>query len=342
MISAAGEMGCSYFMSVLVTGGAGYIGSHAAHALVERGEPVVVLDNLVTGNKLFVPPSAAFIEGDVGDVTLIRRILREYAVDAVMHFAGSIIVPESILQPLKYYTNNFEASRVLIEECITASVGNFIFSSTAAVYGLPSTNPVREDAPTRPISPYGRSKLMVEWLLEDCARAHDIRYVSLRYFNVAGVDPKGRTGQPPSEVGHLIKRAAQVALGKLDHLDIYGTEYPTRDGTAVRDYIHITDLVEAHLLALDDLRRGSHSSSYNCGYGVGATVLEVVSAFQKVTGKTLPTRSAAARQGDAGEVVADSSRIRSAYGWKPRFNDLEKIVRSALEWERIQNGSGAQ
>jgi len=327
-------------MSVLVTGGAGYIGSHTAHALDERGETVVVLDNLVTGNKSFVPASAVFVHGDVGDVALVRRILKEYAVDAVMHFAGSIVVPESIQEPLKYYTNNFEVSRALIKECVDASVGSFIFSSTAAVYGLPSNNPIGEDAPTRPISPYGRSKLMVEWLLEDCARAHQLRYIALRYFNVAGVDPKGRSGQPRSEVGHLIKRAAQVALGSLDHLEIYGTDYPTRDGTAVRDYIHISDLVEAHLLALDNLRRGSHSSTYNCGYGVGATVLEVVSAFQRVTGRPLPVRLTGARPGDAWEVVADSSRIRSAYGWQPRFNNLDVIVRSALQWERRQNGTG--
>jgi UDP-glucose 4-epimerase len=276
----------------------------------------------------------------VGDAALVRRILKEYAVDAVMHFAGSTIVPESIQQPVKYYTNNFEASRVLIKECIDASVGIFIFSSTAAVYGLPPHNPVREDSPTRPISPYGRTKLMVEWLLEDCSRAHDFRFVALRYFNVAGVDPQGRTGQPRSEGGHLIKRAAQVALGKLDHLEIYGTDYPTRDGTAIRDYIHVTDLVDAHLLALDNLRRGRDSAIYNCGYGVGATVLEVVSAFQRVTGRALPVRSVAMRPGDAGEVIADSSRIRLAYGWQPRFNNLDDIVRSALQWERLQNGAG--
>jgi UDP-glucose 4-epimerase len=323
-------------MSVLITGGAGYIGSHAAHALADRGESIVVLDNLSTGRREFVPSAAVFIRGDVGDARLVSQVLKDYAVDAVLHFAGSIIVPESIERPLEYYENNFSCSHVLVNACIHASVRHFIFSSTAAVYGLPSESPVSEQAEKRPISPYGRSKLMAEWLLEDCDHAHDFRYVALRYFNVAGVDPKGRTGQPPGAESHLIKRAAQAALGKLDHLDIFGTDYPTRDGTAIRDYIHIMDLVEAHLLSLENLRRGSPSSAYNCGYGTGVSVLEVVSAFEKVTGQPLRVKKADRRPGDAGEVVADSSRIRAAYGWRPEFDDLETIVRSALEWERRQ------
>jgi UDP-glucose 4-epimerase len=321
-------------MSVLVTGGAGYIGSHAAHALAELGGPVIVLDNLCTGNMAFVPASAVFVQGDVSDGALIRRILKDYAVDAVMHFAASTIVPESIERPLKYYANNFVASHALVEACVESSVRNFIFSSTAAVYGRPMENPVSEASMTHPINPYGHSKLMVEWMLQDTAQAHDFRFVALRYFNVAGVDPKGGAGQPRGQASHLIKRAAKVALGKLDHLDIYGTDYPTRDGTAVRDYIHINDLVDAHLLALDQLRRGSSSSVYNCGYGVGASVREVAAAFERLTGKPLPVRLAERREGDPAEVVADSGRIRVAYGWRPRFDDLDTIVRSALQWER--------
>lgn len=323
-------------MSVLVTGGAGYIGSHAAHALVERGERVIVLDNLSTGSRAFVPSSATFIQGDVADGALVRQILADSSVDAVMHFAGSIIVPESIEQPLKYFANNFIATHTLVAACIEVSISKFIFSSTAAVYGPPAKNPVDETAPAFPINPYGRSKLAVEWLLKDAGEAHDFRYMALRYFNVAGVDPDGRTGQPAGQVSHLIKRATKVALGRADCLEIYGTDYPTRDGSAVRDFIHISDLVDAHLLALDGLRRGSPSSIYNCGYGVGASVFEVVAALERVTGKPVPVRHAPRRPGDAAEVVADSSRLRSHHNWRPRFDDLDTIVKSALDWEARQ------
>jgi UDP-glucose 4-epimerase len=324
-------------MSVLVTGGAGYIGSHAAHALVDRGESVVVLDNLTTGLRAFVPSAAHFVFGSAGDADLVRRTIEEHDVDAVMHFAGSIVVPESIERPLDYYENNTAMSRTLAEVCVALEVKHFVFSSTAAVYGATDAAPVGETAPTRPLNPYGRSKLMVEWILEDAARAHDLRYVALRYFNVAGIDPRGRTGQPKRQVPHLIKRAAQVALGRVDHLDIYGTDYPTRDGTAVRDYIHICDLVEAHLLALDDLRAGARPAVYNCGYGTGSTVLEVTAAFERATGKVLPVRKAPRRAGDPPSVIADAARLRDTLGWRPQFNRLDTIVRSALEWESRQN-----
>jgi UDP-glucose 4-epimerase len=323
-------------MKVLVTGGAGYIGSHAAHALVDRADEVVVLDNLATGIRAFVPGRARFVEGNAGDNELVRRIIQEYDIQAVMHFAGSIIVPESLERPLDYYDNNAAVSLTLLRACVALKVRYFVFSSTAAVYGQTGGAPVGESAPTRPLNPYGRSKLMVEWMLEDGARAHDLRYVALRYFNVAGIDPGGRTGQPKRQVPHLIKRAAQVALGRVDHLDIYGTDYPTPDGTAVRDYIHICDLVDAHLLALDHLQGGGASTIYNCGYGTGSSVLEVTAAFERATGRMLPVRNAPRRPGDPPSVVADPARLRGALGWKPRYDRLDTIVRSALEWESRQ------
>jgi UDP-glucose 4-epimerase len=321
-------------MAVLVTGGAGYIGSHVAHALAGGGESVVVLDNLSSGNRAFVPASAHFVAGSAGDAELVREVIEDHGVQAVLHFAGSIVVPESIERPLDYYENNTAVSRTLIETCVALKVGQFVFSSTAAVYGETSSAPVNESAATRPLSPYGRSKLMSEWMLEDAAKAHDFRYIALRYFNVAGVDPSGGAGQPDRQVPHLIKRAAQVALGRAPQLDVFGTDYPTPDGTAVRDYIHIRDLVAAHLLSLRHLRAGGAASVYNCGYGKGASVLEVVSAFERVTGQGLPVRHAPRREGDAPSVVADSSRLREELGWTPGFDRLDAMVGSALEWER--------
>jgi UDP-glucose 4-epimerase len=323
-------------MSVLITGGAGYIGSHAAHALVARGEEVIVLDNLTTGCRELVPTPAEFVQGDISDVALLRRMFRRREIREVMHFAASVIAPESVVDPLKYYENNVAASRTLIETCIQSNVKSFIYSSTAAVYGEPASNPVDEAAPTRPINPYGRSKLIGEWMLEDAGTAHGLNHVALRYFNVAGVDSRGRGGQPSRNVDHLIKRAAQVALGRRDHLDIFGTDYPTRDGTPVRDYIHIYDLVDAHILALDHLRGGGTSTIYNCGYGHGATVLEVVAAFERVTGKAFAVRHAPRRSGDAAAVVADSTRLRTRHKWTPGYDSLDVIVRSALEWESRQ------
>jgi UDP-glucose 4-epimerase len=320
-------------MSILLTGGAGYIGSHTAQALVDRGENVVVLDNLSSGVRKFVPEKAEFVRGCAGDKQLVKGIISEFGIETVIHFAGSIMVPESIRLPLDYYKNNTAISRDLLASCVEAGVERFIFSSTAAVYGMTAMGPVSEKAPTHPLSPYGRSKLMVEWMLEDAASAHALRYVALRYFNVAGVDSGGRAGQPERQIAHLIKRAAQVALGRADMLDIYGTDYPTRDGTAVRDYIHIMDLVAAHLAAVDHLRRGGEAGVFNCGYGTGSSVLEVASAFERVTGRALPVRAAPRRDGDAASVVADASRIRNMVGWQPKHNDLDAIVRSALEWE---------
>jgi len=324
-------------MSVLVTGGAGYIGSHMTYALVDRGEKAIVLDNLSTGNRSLVSEKAVLVEGEVADQALVRKLIGGHAVDAVIHFAGSIVVPDSVEQPLAYYANNTVASRSLMEACIGAGVRNFIFSSTATVYAVDARQPLAETEPTAPISPYARSKLMTEWMLEDASRAYDFRHVVLRYFNGAGADPRGRTGQSSPRATHLIKRAAQVALGRVPHLDIFGTDYPTRDGTGVRDYIHVSDLVDAHLLALDALRAGAPSATYNCGYGRGASVREVIHTVEQVIGRALPVREGPRRAGDPPVLIADPARIKSALRWQPRHDDLAAIVRSALEWERRFN-----
>jgi len=326
-------------MAILITGGAGYIGSHMAYAALERGEDVVVLDNLSTGVRALVPEKAHFHQGHVGDRSLLRRLIRGYRVTAVAHFAGSIAVPESVEKPLVYYANNTVASRNLIEACVETGVRYFIFSSTAAVYGMPERNPVMEGAPTAPINPYGRSKLMVEWMLEDASRAHDFRYVSLRYFNVAGSDPQGRSGQSTPHATHLIKRACQVALGRIPHLDIFGTNFPTRDGTGVRDYIHVTDLVEAHALALGHLKGGGTSLTLNCGNGRGYSVKEVIDTVSKVAGHRLPTRHAPPRSGDAAELVADATKLRREFAWQPKHDDFEEIVATAYAWERHLNSA---
>jgi UDP-glucose 4-epimerase len=268
---------------------------------------------------------------------LLRRLFQDYAITAVIHFAGSLIVPESVSKPLSYYANNTVASRNLIETCVQSGVKQFIFSSTAAVYGIPEHNPVTETTEPMPINPYGRSKLMTEWMLEDAARAHDLRYVALRYFNVAGGDPAGRTGQSTPNATHLIKRACQAALGRLPALDIFGTNFPTRDGTGVRDYIHVSDLVAAHALALDYLERGGAPAVLNCGYGHGFSVREVIQTVAKVTGQKIVTREAPPRAGDPAELVADSSRLQSLLGWSPAYDDLEKIVSTAYAWERRLN-----
>jgi UDP-glucose 4-epimerase len=320
-------------MAVLVTGGAGYIGSHMTYLLGDHGIGAVVLDNLSTGTRANVAPSAVFIEGDVGDGKLLRRIIIEHRISAVIHFAGSVVVPESVERPLLYYGNNTAASRTLIEACVETGVRNFIFSSTAAVYGLGGDDLIGEDAPTQPINPYGRSKLMIESILSDAAEAHDLRFIVLRYFNVAGADPKGRTGQSTPRATHLIKRAAQVATGQIPYLDIFGTDYPTPDGTGIRDYIHVSDLADLHLHALRHLEAGGRSASYNCGYGRGHSVREVISAFEQVTGKALPARERPRRAGDPPRLVADTSRIRREFHWQPKFDELEGIVRSALAWE---------
>ena len=324
-------------MTTLVTGGAGYIGSHTTYALLDRGDKVVVLDNLSTGLQAQIGEGARFVKGDIGDRALLERTIREHAVDAVIHFAGSIVVPDSVADPLGYYENNVVKSRDVIAVCLATGVKNFIFSSTATVYDADARQPLKEDERKTPISPYARSKLMTEWMLEDVAHAHDFRYHVLRYFNVAGADPKGRTGQSTPKATHLIKRAAQVALGRLPHLDIFGTDYPTPDGTGVRDYIHVTDLANAHLLALDALRAGAPSAAYNCGYGRGLSVRQVVEGVERVTGKPLPVREGPRRPGDPPTLISDPSRIKAALGWKPAHDDLDGIIRSAIDWERRFN-----
>jgi UDP-glucose 4-epimerase len=327
-------------MAILITGGAGYIGSHMVYAAQERGENVVVVDNLSTGNRGLVADGAVFVEGNAGDQALIPKLVGEHGVDAIIHFAGSIVVPDSVAEPLAYYANNTVVARNLIESAVKSGVKNFIFSSTAAVYGESHADTVTETLAAEPLNPYGRSKLMTEWMLEDTARAHDFRFVALRYFNVAGADPKGRTGQSTPRATHLIKRGCQVALGRAPQLDIFGTDYPTPDGTGVRDYIHVSDLVAAHALALDYLRGGGTPIVMNCGYGHGASVREVIKAIERVTGQALPVRESPRRPGDAPSLVADADLIRATLGWKPAHDDLDEIVRDAYAWERRLNAAG--
>ena len=321
-------------MTTLVTGGAGYIGSHTVHALLDRGDAVVVLDDLSTGVRGQVDANAVFMKGDVADTGLVNDILARHRIDAVIHFAGSVVAPESVADPLAYYENNVSKSRALIAACVAAKVQNFIFSSTATVYAEDAPQPLAEDARTGPISPYAKSKLMTEWMLQDVSRAHDFRPMVLRYFNVAGADPKGRTGQSAPNATHLIKRAVLAALGHVPLLDIFGTDYPTPDGTGVRDYIHVSDLADAHLLALDALRAGAGAATYSCGYGHGASVREVVTAVERVIGRKLPVREAPRRPGDPPSLVSDPGRIKAALGWTPRHDDLDDIIRSALAWEK--------
>jgi UDP-glucose 4-epimerase len=320
-------------MTVLVTGGAGFIGSHMALELLDAGESVVVLDNLSTGVAWAIPKAAAFVAGDVGDQALVKDLIASRRVDAIIHFAGSIVVPDSVIDPLAYYLNNTVKSRALIEAAVTSGVRHFIFSSTAAVYGMPGEGPVAEDDPLRPMSPYGSSKLMTEMMLTDTARAHDLRYVALRYFNVAGADPGGRSGQSTPRATHLIKVACETALGKRDRIDIFGTDYPTPDGTCVRDYIHVTDLVRAHRAALKFLREGGRSDVFNCGYGRGFSVLEVLEAVKRACGHGFEVRLAPRRAGDPAALIAKSDKIRKALGWTPVHEDLDAIVRHALRWE---------
>ena len=318
--------------SILVTGGAGYIGSHVVRQLVERGERVVVLDNLSTGYRSAVL-GAPLVVGDTGDRTLVDATLAEHAVDTVMHFAAHTVVPESVSNPLKYYGNNTCATRNLLECCDRAGVGQFVFSSTAAVYGIPSEGLAREDSPTAPINPYGLSKLMSEWMLRDLAAATGLRYVALRYFNVAGSDPGGRVGHTAPQATLLVKVACQHAAGVRPELAIFGTDYPTPDGTGVRDYIHVEDLASAHLSALDHLRRGGGSATLNCGYGHGYSVREVIDMVARVSGRPLNVVERERRAGDPPSLVAHAERIRELLGWQPRLDDLETIVRTQLEWE---------
>jgi UDP-glucose 4-epimerase len=321
-------------MTVLVTGGAGYIGSHMVLALLDAGENVVVVDNLSTGFWWALPQEVPLVVGDMGDQALIAKAIREHKVDAIAHFAARIVVPESVADPLGYYLNNTVKSRALIEAAVENDVRHFIFSSTAAVYGEPTTIPVPEDLPLNPVSPYGRSKLMTEWMLQDTGRAHDLGYVILRYFNVAGADPKGRSGQSTANATHLIKVAAQTALGDRPKIEVFGTDYPTRDGSCIRDYIQVSDLADAHLVALRHLRDGGESLTLNCGYGNGYSVLEVLDVVRKVSGVDFPVKLSGRRAGDPAAIVARADRIRAKLGWVPKHDNLEQIVGQALAWER--------
>jgi UDP-glucose 4-epimerase len=322
-------------LPVLVTGGAGYIGSHAVLALLDHGWPVVVFDNLSTGFDWAVPKEAALVVGDIADRDLLDRTLADHRIGAIMHFAGSIVVPESVEKPLKYYENNTVKSRGLIEAAVEAGVCHFIFSSTAATYGTPEIVPVTEDMPTRPINPYGWSKLMTEQMLADTAQAHPMNYCALRYFNVAGADPQGRTGQSTAGATHLIKVAVEAAIGKRDSVAVYGTDYDTPDGTGVRDYIHVSDLAAAHLHALERLIAEPETSHVmNCGYGRGFSVLEVLDSVDRVTNLTIARRLAPRRAGDPPSLVAGNARILATLPWRPQRADLDTIVADALSWER--------
>ena len=321
--------------SILVTGGAGYIGSHAVLALADAGWPVVVIDNLVTGFRWAVDERAAFVEGDIGDPALVGRVLADHRVGAILHFAGSVVVPESVENPLKYYRNNTANSRSLIESAVTGGVRHFIFSSTAATYGIPEVIPVKEDMSTRPINPYGMSKLMTEAMLKDVAAAHPMNYCALRYFNVAGADPQGRSGQSTAGATHLIKVGAEAVTGKREFVSVFGTDFDTPDGTGVRDYIHVTDLADAHLHALELLMGDARQSHImNCGYGRGFSVLDVLDSVDRVAGLTLDRRMGPRRAGDPDALVADNSRILDRTQWRPRYDDLDTIVSHALAWEQ--------
>jgi len=322
-------------MAVLVTGGAGYIGSHMVWELVDAGEEVVVLDRLSTGFEWAVAPEARLVVGDIADTALVASLIRDNGVTAIIHFAGSIVVPESVADPLGYYENNTCKSRALIETAVREKVPYFIFSSTAAVYGAAGLEPVREDARLAPESPYGLSKLMTEWMLRDTAAAHDIKYTALRYFNVAGADPKGRTGQSTPGATHLIKVASQTATGKRPSMQVFGTDYPTPDGTCVRDYIHVSDLAVAHRLALARLRDGGGSLVANCGYSHGYSVFEVIDSVKRVSGVDFEVTTRERRPGDAPSVIANSQLARSELGWSPKHDDLDGIVGDALSWERL-------
>jgi UDP-glucose 4-epimerase len=321
-------------MTTLVTGGAGYIGSHMVHELVDAGEPVVVLDNLSTGFRFLIPGTVPFVAGSTGDRELVAKTIQRYRVNAIIHFAASIVVPESVRDPLGYYGNNTMNTCALLAVAVEMGVQQFIFSSTAAVYGNPTQLPVREDAATAPISPYGTSKLMSEIILHDAGKAYGLRFVILRYFNVAGADPKGRTGQATPQATHLIKVACETALGKRLKIDVFGTDYPTPDGTCIRDYIHVSDLARAHSAALAYLRRGGASATFNCGYGRGASVLEVIEAVRRVSGRDFAVEISGRRAGDPAALVANVDRIRATLDWHPQFQDLDTIVAHALAWEK--------
>jgi UDP-glucose 4-epimerase len=320
-------------MTVLVTGGAGYIGSHMVRALVDAGESPVVIDNLSTGFSAFLPESVPLFIGDASDENLIEGVIAQHQIESIIHFAGSVVVPESMRDPLGYYRNNTMTTRSLLNVAVRTGISRFIFSSTAAVYGNPDQVPVSEHAPTRPLSPYGSSKLMAEIMLHDVASAHGMRYVVLRYFNVAGADPLARIGLATVGATHLLKIAVEAATGQRAKIDVFGTDYPTPDGSCIRDFIHVSDLAEAHRAALSYLRGGGHSITLNCGYGRGYSVLETIEAVRRVSGRNFAVQYAPRRPGDIMAMVADTSRLRATLDWTPQYDDLETIARHALAWE---------
>jgi len=320
-------------MAVLVTGGAGYIGSHMVLALAEAGESVVVVDNLSTGFANMLPDGVPLIVGDAGDETLVEGAIVQHGVDSIIHFAGSVVVPDSMRDPLGYYRNNTMTTRNLLNAAVKSGVKQFIFSSTAAVYGNPDQVPVPEHAPTRPLSPYGSSKLMTEIMLHDVASAHDMKYAVLRYFNVAGADPQARIGLATIGATHLLKIATEAATGLRAKIDVFGTDYPTPDGSCIRDFIHVSDLAQAHCAALSYLRDGGAPVTLNCGYGRGYSVLETIEAVRRVSGRNFAVQYAPRRPGDIMTMVADVSRIRATLNWTPQYDDLDTIARHALAWE---------
>jgi UDP-glucose 4-epimerase len=320
-------------MTVLVSGGAGYIGSHMVHALADAGEGVVVIDNLSTGFSAFLPEGVPLFIGDAADENLVEGVIAAHNVDAIIHFAGSVVVPDSMRDPLGYYRNNTMTTRNLLNAAVKCGVRRFIFSSTAAVYGNPDRMPVTEDAPTRPLSPYGSSKLMSEIMLHDVASAHALNYVVLRYFNVAGADPQARIGLATLGATHLLKIAVEAATGQRAKIDVFGTDYPTPDGSCVRDFIHVTDLVQAHGAALSYLRAGGASTTLNCGYGRGYSVLETIEAVRRVSGRNFAVQYGERRPGDIMTMIADTSRIRATLDWVPQYDDLDTIAAHALAWE---------
>jgi UDP-glucose 4-epimerase len=320
-------------MTVLVTGGAGYIGSHTVLALAEAGENVVVIDDLSTGFSAYLPEGVPLFIGDAGDENLLEGVIAQHNIESIIHFAGSVVVPDSMRDPLGYYRNNFMTARNLLNVAVKRGINRFIFSSTAAVYGNPDQVPVPEHAPTRPLSPYGSSKLMTEIMLHDVASAYGMQYVVLRYFNVAGADPQARIGLATVGATHLLKIAVEAATGQRAKIDVFGTDYPTPDGSCIRDFIHVTDLSQAHRSALAYLRRGGASATLNCGYGRGYSVLETIDAVRRVSGRSFAVQYAPRRPGDIMTMVADTSRIRSLLDWKPQFDDLETMAAHALAWE---------
>ena len=323
-------------MRVLVTGGAGYIGSNMVLGLLDRGDEPVIIDSLVTGYREAIPEGVPFYEGDICDEELVGKILRDEKIEAIVHFAAFIVVPESVSDPLGYYLNNTVKARALIAAAVDAGIDKFVFSSTAAVYGTPEVNPVDEQAKANPESPYGTSKMMTEFILRDVEAAHGMRHGILRYFNVAGADMKMRSGQRLEAATHLIKVASQAATGQRSEMSVFGTDFPTPDGTGVRDYIHITDLISAHLVALDRLADGGESFTANCGYGHGFSVLEVIEAVKRVSNSNFEVKMQDRRPGDPAEIVANADQMRG-FGWKPEYDDLEQIVRSAIDWETTLN-----